>query len=131
MQCDDFMNKPRPFYEYFGRHEKAPSPEGRARKGGLNQNADEEGQKHKADGEIFRHSGELGIPALRLIFGEEGIGAAGDGAGEAGSLTGLKQNNDGQNDTGNHLNDGEYDGKRSHRSSFLSSPVFSEWAYLL
>lgn len=53
--------------------------------------------------------GELRIESLGLALGEEGVSAAGDGAGEPGTLAGLEQDDDGYGEGGEKLQNRESD----------------------
>ena len=54
---------------------------------------------------------------LGVALGEEGVRAAGDGAGEAGTLAGLEEDNDRDGESGKQLQDRESD---VHLNSILS-----------
>ena len=60
---------------------------------------------------------ELGVHGLGLALGEEGVRAAGDGAGEAGTLAGLEEDDDRNSEGGEKLQNRESD---VHLNSILS-----------
>ena len=67
----------------------------------------QEGQHHEGDGDPLGHPGQLGIHVLGLILGQEGIGNAADGPGEAGALAGLEQHHGHNGQGGEKLYNGE------------------------
>ena len=55
-----------------------------------------QGENQESDGDPLGSLGELGVPGLGLVLGQEGVRAAGNGAGQTGGLTGLQQNHSDQ-----------------------------------
>ena len=69
--------------------------------------AQDQGQHHKHDGDPLGHLGQLGVPGLGLVLGQEGVHAAGNGAGQARALAGLEHDHGDQDQAAQKLNDGE------------------------
>lgn len=92
-----------------------PKPEGRFF--AFSEQADHKGNDHKADGHPLGHLGQLGVPALGLVLGHEGVGHAGDGAGQARALTGLEQHHGDQENGGGHVNNAQNQLRNAHDTS--------------
>ena len=76
------------------------------------------GQNDKRQRDPFGHLRELRVPCLGLgLAGEESIRAAGDGAGEAGALAGLEDNDQYQKQGGEQLKNGKNDNQSRHMGS--------------
>lgn len=74
----------------------------------------QQGQQNKGQSEPLGGLGQLCVPGLGLALGEEGLRAAGDGAGKSCALTALHQNNNGDGQAGEKLKNGENDGEYRH-----------------
>ena len=96
---------------------KSALPAGRALSCLGLQQAHHKGQDHKADGHPLGHLGQLGVPALGLVLGHEGVGHAGDGAGQARALTGLEQHHGDQENGGGHVNNAQNQLRNAHDTS--------------
>ena len=70
---------------------------------GVGQQAEDQGECHKPDGHPLCPAGQLSVPALGLVLGQEGVRTAGDGARQAGALARLGQHDKGQKEGGQHL----------------------------
>ena len=92
---------------------------GRAFRAFLHQ-GDDQSQHHKGDGHPLGPAGQLGVPALGLVLGQEGVGAAGDGPVETGGLALLQQHHGDQKDGQQNLDHSQDD--LDHSFSFLSIP---------
>jgi len=64
-------------------------------------------EQHKGQSDPFGHLGKLAVPSRGLALGQEGIRAAGDGAGQAGALSGLEQHDNYEKQAGEKLDDGQ------------------------
>ena len=64
-----------------------------------------ENNKRKRD--PLGHLCQSAVKRFCLPLGEEGLRAAGNGAGQTGALSGLEQHNDDQKDAGKKLDDSE------------------------
>ena len=86
----------------------------------LNQNQNQS-DDHEADGNPLGPASQLGIPALGLVLGQEGIHAAADGTGDARALAGLEQHHEDQEQGGDDLSDRQ---NRSNNCHLSKSPFF-------
>ena len=59
----------------------------------LVEEAESEGENDESNGNPSGSLGKLGIETACLVLCKEGVGSAGDGAGETSALSALKQNN--------------------------------------
>ena len=60
-------------------------------------------QHDENDSDPLRHLCELCVHGAGLVLRHIGVGSAGDGAGESGTLSGLEQNDDGKSDAEDEL----------------------------
>ncbi len=89
------------------------------------QQVEDEGQNDESECDPFGPLGKLCIQSLCL--GLEGVAviAAADSAAEAGALAGLEHDDGDESNTGNELNDGEYDFNDFH---LMFHPFNVKWA---
>ena len=73
---------------------------------GSNQ-AQGQGDEDPEDGYPLGHLGQFGVQTLGLVLGQEGVGTAGDGAGQAGALAGLEHHHGDNGQAAQDLNDGK------------------------
>ena len=64
-------------------------------------------QRDESNGDPLGHLGQLGVQALSLVLGQEGVSAAGDGAGQASTLAGLQHDDSDQSQGQDHLEDSD------------------------
>ena len=69
--------------------------------------AQSQGQQNESDSDPLGHLSQLGVQALGLVLGQEGVSAAGDGAGQAVALAGLQHDNSDQGQGQDHLEDSD------------------------
>ena len=69
--------------------------------------AQSQGQQNESDSDPLGHLSQLGVQALGLVLGQEGVSAAGDGAGQASTLAGLQHDNSDQGQGQDHLEDSD------------------------
>ena len=69
--------------------------------------AQSQGQQNKSDSDPLGHLSQLGVQALGLVLGQEGVSTAGDGAGQASTLAGLQHNDSDQGQGQDHLEDSD------------------------
>ena len=81
-----------------------------------------QGDDDPEDGNPLGHLGQLGIQAFGLVLGQEGISAAGDGAGQTGTLAGLEHNHSDDGQTAQDLDDGENQIQRVHVTRSFQGP---------
>ena len=68
--------------------------------------AQSQGQQDESDSDPLGHLSQLGVQALGLVLGQEGIGTAGNGTGQTGTLTGLQHDDGHQSQRKQNLNNG-------------------------
>ena len=61
----------------------------------------------EGNGNPLGHLGQLGVNALGLVLGQEGVSTAGDGAGQASTLAGLQHDDSDQGQGQDHLEDSD------------------------
>ena len=69
--------------------------------------AQSQGQHDESDGDPLGHLSQLGVQALGLVLGQEGVSAAGDSTGQASTLAGLQHNDSDQGQGQDHLEDSD------------------------
>ena len=74
----------------------------------------QQGQQNEGQSEPLGGLGQLCVPGLGLALGEEGLRAAGDGAGKSCALAALHQNDNRDGQAGDELKNGENDGEYRH-----------------
>lgn len=74
----------------------------------------QQGQQNEGQSEPLGGLSQLCVPGLGLALGEEGLRAAGDGAGKTRALAALHQNDNGDGQAGEKLNNGENYGEYRH-----------------
>ncbi len=57
---------------------------------------------------------KLSVQSLSLALGEEGVSAAGDSTGKAGTLAALEEHDNGKSNTAENLNNSKNDSKSRH-----------------
>ena len=68
--------------------------------------AQSQSHQNEGDSHPLGHLGQLGIQALGLVLGQEGVSAAGDGTGQTSALTGLQHDDGHQSQRKQNLNNG-------------------------
>ena len=69
------------------------------------QEAHDQSQNHESNGNPLGSLGQLGVHALGLVLGQESVGTAADGTGQAGTLAGLQDDNGNQSQRNDKVND--------------------------
>ena len=100
-------------------HEKRDTLRCPFRFGELAQDQQNDGQDQESSANPLGAAGDLGIDALGLVLGQEGIGNAADGAGQTGALAGLEQNGQDDGQAANQLQNGN---KQFHK---VNPPKFT------
>ena len=93
--------------------------EGHSEKRSLVQEVEDQGENDEHQSDPLGPAGQLGVHALGLVLGQEGIHAAADGAGDARALAGLEQHHEDQEQGGDDLSDRQ---NRSNNCHFSKSP---------
>ena len=83
--------------------------------------AQSQSHQNEGDSHPLGHLGQLGVQALSLILGQEGVSSAGDGTGQAGALAGLEHNNGHHSQRQENLNNSESHLHKNHIS--FQSPM--------
>ena len=80
----------------------------------LSNKVEAQGQQNESQGEPLGGLCQLGVQRLGLALGQEGLCAAGDGAGEAGALAALHKHDRGDSNAGEDLENSENNGDDRH-----------------
>ena len=84
------------------------------------QQAEHQGEDHEHDGDPRGHPGQAGVGGPGLVLGQEGVRAAGDGAGQARALAGLEHHHGDEADGHDEIDDGQHDLGGGHLTQILS-----------
>lgn len=91
----------------------------------LSDDVEDKGENYESDGNPLGSLSKLCIQGTTLILGHEGLGNTADGAGEAGTLTGLEENDENNCQCADELENGD---KELHiKQTILSTqPAFAQ-----